>query len=326
MFLTLTLTLAVALQDPGPGPDEVRSAIRRALPLLEKSAHEYTVQRSCFSCHHQARPVLALARARDKGFPIDEKILREQLAYTLESLERGRSAYKEGRGQGGKGHTAGYALWTLEIGGWKPDETTDVVAAYLLGLDKDGDHWPIPNNRPPLEVSSFATTYLAARALQAYGKPEQKAAIAERIEKARKWLVTAPPKDTEDRVFRLRALRFTGAGDEAVAAAAKELAGTQRPDGGWSQLDGSESDAYATGSALSTLSDFGGMAAADPAYRRAARFLVDRQKEDGSWHVATRSKPIQKYFESGFPHGKDQFISITATGWAVAALAAAVPR
>lgn len=29
---------------------------------------------------------------------------------------------------------------------------------------------------------------------------------------------------------------------------------------------------------------------------------------DRSWHVVTRSKPIQKYFESGFPHGADQLI------------------
>jgi hypothetical protein len=32
---------------------------------------------------------------------------------------------------------------------------------------------------------------------------------------------------------------------------------------------------------------------------------------------------IQPYFESGFPHGHDQWISQSATAWAVMALAAA---
>jgi hypothetical protein len=39
--------------------------------------------------------------------------------------------------------------------------------------------------------------------------------------------------------------------------------------------------------------------------------------------VKSRSKPFQPYYESGFPHAKDQFISIAASGWATAALAVA---
>ena len=41
-----------------------------------------------------------------------------------------------------------------------------------------------------------------------------------------------------------------------------------------------------------------------------------------SW---SRSKPFQPYFESGFPHGKDQFVSMAASGWATVALALACP-
>jgi N-acyl-D-amino-acid deacylase len=38
------------------------------------------------------------------------------------------------------------------------------------------------------------------------------------------------------------------------------------------------------------------------------KFLVKAQFADGSWHVRSRSNPFQTYIESGFPHGKDQFI------------------
>ena len=53
---------------------------------------------------------------------------------------------------------------------------------------------------------------------------------------------------------------------------------------------------------------------------------MSTQQSDGSWHVKSRSDPFQTYFESGYPHGKDQFISIAAAGWATTALALALPK
>ncbi|MCA9048735.1 MAG: hypothetical protein KDA89_08400, partial [Planctomycetaceae bacterium] len=52
----------------------------------------------------------------------------------------------------------------------------------------------------------------------------------------------------------------------------------------------------------------------------AVQFLLNTQCEDGSWHVVTRAEGFQPYYESGFPHGEDQFISIAASAWAVIAL------
>jgi hypothetical protein len=57
-----------------------------------------------------------------------------------------------------------------------------------------------------------------------------------------------------------------------------------------------------------------------PAYRRGIEFLLSTQLEDGSWHVKSRSIPFQPYFESGFPHGLDPWISAAATNWAAMAL------
>ncbi|PYU94591.1 MAG: hypothetical protein DMG08_07215 [Acidobacteria bacterium] len=44
------------------------------------------------------------------------------------------------------------------------------------------------------------------------------------------------------------------------------------------------------------------------------------QLEDGSWYVKTRALGFQPYFDNGFPHGVDQWISGAATGWATMAL------
>lgn len=80
------------------------------------------------------------------------------------------------------------------------------------------------------------------------------------------------------------------------------------------------SDAYATGQALVALREAGTMAVTDPAYRRGVEYLLSTQLEDGSWYVRSRAIPFQPYFESGFPHGLDQWISAAATNWATRAL------
>ena len=166
---------------------------------------------------------------------------------------------------------------------------------------------------------------MSLRGLQAYGTPEQKERITERFAAVRDWLVKSPARDTEDRVFRLRGLHLTGADADVTAGAAEALRKGQREDGGWSQTSDMTSDAYATGTALVALHDVGGLATTDPVYQRGVQYLLRTQEEDGSWHVKSRSRPFQTYYETGFPHGKDQFISSAASSWAATALALACP-
>jgi hypothetical protein len=165
---------------------------------------------------------------------------------------------------------------------------------------------------------------------------------------ALKWLRRTQPRETEERVFRLWGLKLAGADPKELEAAAADLLSTQRHDGGWSQLDAvgsprtqdlkdragagaagtgtaTTSDAYATGSTLAALHLAGGVPTDLPAFRRGLAYLVRTQHDDGSWFVKSRSHPFQTYFESGFPHGPDQFISAAGSGWAVAALVLACP-
>lgn len=313
-------TAGLRAETPDRSPEAVRVAIAKSLTLIEKSAAEYRRQRECFACHHQALPVITLKELREHGFLFDERDFRDQLKHTTEHLKRGRESYLKGRGQGGKADTAGWALWTLEAGGCPPDETTAAVTEFLLQWNSDSDHWRAASQRPPTEASEFTTTYVALRGLSTFGTPEQSERIADRTQKALQWLLRAEPQDNEDRVFRLRALNYLAADEDAIAAAARDLLDEQREDGSWSQTSDTGGDAYATGTALAALYEAGRLTAEDDAYRRGVAFLLADQRDDGSWKVTTRSKPIQVYFESGFPHGDDQFISIAATCWAVQAL------
>ena len=114
-----------------------------------------------------------------------------------------------------------------------------------------------------------------------------------------------------------------GRHQDTIRAAAKELLAEQQPDGGWRQHASLTSDAYATGQALTALRESGELAANDAAYQKGIAYLMKTQLEDGSWYVRSRSIPFQPYFESGFPHGPDQWISVAATNWAATALAPA---
>ena len=125
-------------------------------------------------------------------------------------------------------------------------------------------------------------------------------------------------------MFKLFGLGWAKVSRVAIDQSARELLAEQRADGGWSQLPTLPGDAYATGQVLVALHQAAGLPISDPAYQRGAQFLLKTQLEDGSWLVKTRSLPLQPYFESGFPHGPDQWISSTGTSWATMALALAV--
>ena len=62
------------------------------------------------------------------------------------------------------------------------------------------------------------------------------------------------------------------------------------------------------------------MPVSDPVYASGVKYLLRTQAADGSWHVKTRSIWLQPYFESGFPHGHDQWISQAGTALAAIAL------
>lgn len=321
------LVEAVALADGQATVEAIKGAVEKSLPLLVSGARGSMEQRKqCFTCHNQGLPILALTTAETRGFKIDAEHLRAQLQFIAEFLKKNKEKYLEGKGQGGQVDTAGYALWTLDSGHWRPDETTSAVAEFLLLFQKDREHWQSQSRRPPSEQSRFTSSFVALRGLQVFGTHEQQARIRARFEQVRQWLLAAEPEDTEDRVFRLRALRLVEAPSDDVRKATDELLRSQRDDGGFAQLPELQSDAYATGSVLVALHESGGLATDDEAYRKGISYLISTQEEDGSWHVSSRSKPFQTYFESGYPHGKDQFISIAAAGWSTTALALALPR
>jgi N-acyl-D-amino-acid deacylase len=301
--------------------DSIRKAVQKSLPLLQKSGDQFTRVSGCFSCHHQTLPQMAFATARARGFALDEAGARQQADSIAAVL---KSVVDQARNNRDRipdvPITVSYALVALAAAEHQRDETIATMAQMVGAWQgEDGAFSPIPPIRPPIESSQFTATALSVRALQAYGDhPEEKIAAA------RQWLMCAKPATNEDRAMQALGLVWTKAPEDAIRKSAQAIISEQRPDGGWAQVATLESDAYATGQALVALEE-SGIPTESVAYRRGVGFLMRTQFADGSWLVRSRTFPIQPLKESGFPHGKDQWISAAGTSWAVMALSMALP-
>ncbi|MBL8839919.1 MAG: ankyrin repeat domain-containing protein [Planctomycetes bacterium] len=307
----------------GTSPAESPSlaAVSRALPLLQQSAMTWFTKRSCISCHHQSLGALTVALARERGVAVDEalaKALDERVAASL-------PAAREDVLLGDAGINAqvglSWKLLGLAASGYAADLHTDARVRFLAAQQHQDGSWRSGSRRPPLEDSDLAATAVAVRVLQLAAPPGRAEEFAERVARARRWLVAATPRDGEELALRLFGLAWSGAAPTLVEAASRELAQAQRSDGGFAQLPTRASDAYATGQALLALNQAGGMAIEDPAWQRGAAYLRSTQLPDGSWHVATRrfGEGLAP-FDSGFPHDDDQFISYAASAYATSAL------
>jgi len=204
--------------------------------------------------------------------------------------------------------------------GAEPNFATDAMAHWLAQTQRADGSWWESDLRPPLASGTIHPTALAVRALSAYAPPVMRRDVSARIARARDYLLGATPADTQDEVFKLLGLVWSQAPDAEIARQSHRLLALQREDGGWSQLPAMASDAFATGEALYAL-HWSGLTTGNKAYKKGADYLLRTQLEDGTWFVRSRAFGFQPYFDTGFPHGMDQFISAAATSWAVIALA-----
>ena len=298
-----------------------RAAVARALPLLQQTDVTFMKKSGCVSCHHNSVAAMAVSLARSKGIRVDDGIARSQAAAIGRYVETWRDRATQGIGIPGDADTVSYILLGLAAEKYPQDTGTDAMAYFLRQTQQPDGSWRLLAHRPPIEIDEVQVTAMSLRALQVYAPAAYRAAYRPAIDRAAAWIAKAQPHAAEGRAFHLLGLHWSDAGRPAIQKAAKAILAEQRSDGGWSQLPTLPSDAYATGQALVALAESGALAISDPAYKRGVQFLLKTQLADGSWYVRSRALPIQPHFESGFPFGKDQFISAAGSNWAAMALA-----
>lgn len=306
--------------EPVAAPAGVQEAVRKSVAALQAGGPPFLKVSGCVSCHNQSLPQMAVAMARSHAIPVDETVVEQQRKAVLANLRPARQVLLEMSDVvPDVPGTAGYLMLGLAAENYAADSVTDAVALHLAGKQFADGSWRPWAPRPPLEFSPVSSTALAVRVLRLYGPPAMRAEMEQRIAAARRFLEAVDARTNEEKVMRVLGLAWAGAPQAKVAEAAKVVAAGQRTDGGWAQLPSLESDAYATGQALYALHQ-AGVAPDDAARRRGADYLLRTQLADGTWHVVSRAFPFQPYKESGYPHGKDQWISSAGASWATLAL------
>jgi Ankyrin repeats (3 copies) len=298
-----------------------KASVERAIALLQQSSSQFNRVSGCYSCHHQSLPQMAFGAARAHGIAVDEAAARQQVDVTIKVLNSVAEPALRNRDRiPDPPIGVSYALVGLAAERYEADATTAAMASVIAAWQSDdGAFHPLPAIRPPLEADVFTATALSLRALQLYGSSPD-----ERVARARDWLRTAKPHTTQERAMQLLGLTWAHASAVDIRTSATALLAEQRPDGGWAQLPTLETDAYATGQALVALQT-AGHAVSSAEYQRGAAYLRRTQFADGSWLVRSRTFPVQPPRDTGFPHGKHQWISAAGTSWAAMALALTLP-
>ena len=303
-----------------------RARLQPALDLLARGSgafldNAFVQQSKCTSCHQQDLPAVAFEMARARGLRVDDAAEgRQHEVLTARWNSRAERARQMTQPVPDPMVSIGYGFFGLKAAHYAPDEMTEALIRYLLRVQQPDGSWAGFDRRPPREDGPVIATAWAALAVRDYPPAALAREVVTSQARSARWLSARIPATHNEAVFQLLGLHWSGVPASGSVAAAERIIRSQRPDGGWSQLPGLASDAWATGSALYALHEAGGMKPTDVAYQRGVTFLLRTQFEDGSWWVKSRTWPFQPHFDGQFPHGKDQWISAGATAWAAMAL------
>jgi hypothetical protein len=305
----------------------VREAVEKSVAQLLPSGPLFVKRSGCVSCHNNTLPLMAASMARERGMRVDTQNEMQQLKAVIGVTSPMREPLVEATYAVPDTQVSlPYILMALYAEHVPADGLTAAAVHGIAAKQLADGSWPSYINRAPIENGDIQATAMSVRALQLYGMPGRSAEWKRRTGEAREWLTRAAgtAKTTEDKIMLVSGLAWSGAPAETISAAARKLMAEQRADGGWAQLTTLESDAYATGKVLVSLHEAGILRTGDEAYRRGVEYLLRTQQPDGTWMVKARAFPFQPLKESGFPHGRDQWISAAGTSWAAMALACTV--
>jgi hypothetical protein len=308
-----------------------QKAVKRGLAFLQQGAAKWRKERKCSTCHHGTMTVWALTEAKSRGYQVEPIKLAETAKWTKDLLLKRIDLPRDKRPGWSMVSTPALYLAVMALGLPKQDAVTadelKRIARHLLRHQEADGSWawssaPAKNRPPPVFESDEVATLLAYLALgpQEPADPKKNSAVRDSRKKAAAWLAKSKPTDTTQAAA-LRLLVKVRAKEPAKAlqAALKEFLGRQNKDGGWGQLKGAASDAYATGQALYVLS-LAGVKNDRAEVRRGVTFLVSAQGKDGSWPMTPRSHPGATPAKNRVP------ITYFGSAWATLGLMRSVPK
>lgn len=323
----LTFVIAALAQIVSPeapvGPPQVRQAVEKSLPFLEKDGLAWETTK-CVSCHHGPWMMWSGYEARKRGFAVNEKSLGQVRAASLQAYSKHPTMRPTSRDVlNDLAINVTYLTFGMGAAGEPDDETAkffDKAAAHLLEQQKENGSWKVfitktPDGRMAPIIDSDDVTTMWALLVLNYREPTgiSRETLDKSKAKGLKFLSDNPPSDDlQSLALRIMLNKRLDKTDE-VQALVKQLLTLQNDDGGWSQSKKLKSDALGTGQALVALTT-AGSTATHPAVAKAWGYLIKNQKSDGSWFVQSRA------------YQRPEFSSYMGTAWATLALVRTLPE
>jgi hypothetical protein len=313
---------------------QVEQAIERSVGFLQTESATWLKQRRCAACHHVSMVMWSLSEAQRNGYAVDKTFLADTVEKTLGSepkmisagLIYDPNAPPDPRPMGHGVHIGGLfmvvaaeSLPSLEEG---QKQSIKSLIADTINKEREDGSWEFFLSRPPINENQGTDAAWIIMAMQGETDPDAIKSHHVALEKAIAWLASYDaPNVHEVQVLKLLVSLRAGKPRAQLQATLDEILALQQPDGGWNQLTGTPSDAYATGQTLYVLS-LAGYTAERPEIKRAIDFLVSTQHPDGSWPMKSRATP------DGRPGSATLLTPITCgTGaWATMGLAEAMPK
>ena len=281
---------------------QAQQTVERGLVFLREDAAKWRAEKTCSTCHHGTMTVFAFAEAKSQGYEVPAETMADILKWTKDRvLERIDQPRDTRPGWSMVNTPALYLSLMAQVVPSQEAVTADElkrIAAHLVRHQEADGSWAWssapPKNRPPpfFESDEVATLlgYVALGPIIPVDPNEKSEARDSRV-KGAEWLSKSAPHDsTQAMLYRLLRRVREGESAEALKPAIDEVMSRQNSDGGWGQLKGAASDAYASGQAVYIL-NLAGLKRDQPEVQRAAAFLVSTQREDGSWPMTPRSHP-----------------------------------
>jgi len=329
------LAVAAPVRSAGPPaaaatPEQGRQAVERGLKFLVDDAATWRKERKCATCHHGTMTVWALSEAKARGYKVTPEVLADNVKWTKERFA-GIDLPRDKRPGWSMVNTPALHL-SMMVAAEPKQEVFSApelkqIARHLIRHQEADGSWgwsaaPAQNRPPPVMESDEVATLLGYLALgvQAPAGTKEKSGARDAREKAAAWLAKAKPNDTtQAAALRLAVKAKDGAPRKGLRREIDGLMGRQNMDGGWPQVKGAASDAYATGQALYVLS-LAGVKGDAAEVLRGVSFLVSTQRADGSWPMKSRAHPGAKPMKSPVP------ITHFGSAWGAMGLMRSVPR
>lgn len=347
----LVLSATVQAADAPIDEPAVHQVVERSIAWLESDMQAWSKEQGCAACHHGPMYLWSVGVAKRQGYRVNEPQFIELTRWLLtddeahvfpKSMPRALNAASaksatDRMSAAMMGHRnlsqptiyLTHALNVLDgqeqltqIGWYK------VIEHLAAGQNEDGSFVGRNAWRPIFNSPQILTLFVVAGIRDATTFTSTSEASEKRgilLKRAEEFLAKQVPDETHQGII-LRLLSEPRqdtdrlSENESLVKVVGRLKLLQRPDGGWSQTDDRESDAFATGQSLFALRR-AGVSPTDPTIGNGIDFLLQTQHSDGAWPMTSRPNP-----ETGNPADFLNPITYAATAWATLGLTSCVPR